>query len=812
MSSYEFNGKDPHLLTTNGFRSTDFASPHERIFYYENTKFLWKELMKINTAYIMATKDISTLEPYVENILYSKLKFDDIDLLSNEYIIQLVILIQLTGQYLVYTQKRLEFENQELREKIYELDINLKDSQKYQTLIDNLNRQNQEKDFLIKTYQNIIQNGNGTINIKNVTHNIKSKTERDNNKINLRNKNDGKLYYCKICKGKGFKSQKFLEEHIQRRHYDIIDIESNKDYQEEKEINIEENKYKEIFDKKIDTLKSYFEKLLQQNKESDELNYFNKKFDYLSNQIILQNNAILNNQNNQNIICSRCKQNINGTSQKNINIVKKEQNINENIKLELENAKELKKLNEKFNKQIEVNNELKLQLKEKENEIEKLKMYNLNNLNDSNNKKETILIKTDKQITNVYYNNNNSNNNDNENNENKINNFNNKSNNENKENKINNSNLNLNNNIKASDSYKNDFKSLNSNDINNNNNNNDINIQGSYKGDQKMFTNTGDNPEDNFKKKSDNQNQNQNQNEKQIDININPNIDNEKIDININKGEIDMNQQTILKDINKNPPNMNIDENNEIKEENKSKNNDEKKELFNSISKKSEKSIKKSNENKEEDLRLSLLGKKIIKRDNEFYSQELINNKIIEDYNKINEIKSKYKNDDENLEQKIEKNIEEKELKELIEIYKNNKRDNVKGKDIYKILGIDKIIRDYNIYMGENNTPDGNSINDNKDNTNNNEKKYSLKTSNIEDTKIRKTISADESKNFYSRKPSIIEANSNINNPEKNEENNESDKKNILESSIGLLMENQNKKTGIVQNSVINYDLTNSVF
>ena len=59
-------------------------------FYFNDTKFLWKELMKINTTYILRNKDLSLLEPYVENILYSRLFPDDVDMLSNYYIIQLL--------------------------------------------------------------------------------------------------------------------------------------------------------------------------------------------------------------------------------------------------------------------------------------------------------------------------------------------------------------------------------------------------------------------------------------------------------------------------------------------------------------------------------------------------------------------------------------------------------------------------------------------------------------------------------------------------------------------------------------------------
>ena len=60
--------------------------------------------MKIRTKNIESTGDVSILSPYVENILYTRLDLENLDLLSEEYIIQLITLLQLIGQYLVYTQ------------------------------------------------------------------------------------------------------------------------------------------------------------------------------------------------------------------------------------------------------------------------------------------------------------------------------------------------------------------------------------------------------------------------------------------------------------------------------------------------------------------------------------------------------------------------------------------------------------------------------------------------------------------------------------------------------------------------------------
>jgi len=101
----------------------------------------------------------------------------------------------------------LEAENDQLRDNISYLKNNLSDNEKYQRIIDDLNRQNQEKDFLIKTYQDMIQTGNG-IN-DNDSDKIKNK------KMNLKNDPDYNsvkkiYYYCSICSGKKIQKSKIF--------------------------------------------------------------------------------------------------------------------------------------------------------------------------------------------------------------------------------------------------------------------------------------------------------------------------------------------------------------------------------------------------------------------------------------------------------------------------------------------------------------------------------------------------------------------------------------------------------------------------
>jgi len=284
MSFQNLYEKKKALLNNNSYRSNDIYSNQKFIFNFINRKFYWKELMKIRTKNIESTGDVSILSPYVENILCTRLDFENLDLLSEEYIIQLITLLQLIGQYLVYTQKMLESENYNLKQNIIYLKNNLIENEKYQSIIDNLNRQIQEKDFLIRTYQNMTQNGNDINDINSEDKDINMKNISEISYIKKT------YYYCNICLGKKFKTQKYLDEHMIRRHYNFKDLYINKKEIEEKKE--QDELYRLEFNEKINLIKSQYDALFIQKEDNREFDILNKKFELLQNQIMLQNNKI----------------------------------------------------------------------------------------------------------------------------------------------------------------------------------------------------------------------------------------------------------------------------------------------------------------------------------------------------------------------------------------------------------------------------------------------------------------------------------------------------------------------------------------
>ena len=639
----------------------------------------------------------------------------------------------------------------------------------------------------------------------------------NNENIILKNKKEGikesekKLYFCKICTGKKFKSQKYLDEHMQRRHFDQMDIDSEKDYQEARE-NFKEKQYKDIFEKKLNSLRDYCEKLFQQNNENTELNLINKKIEYLNSQLISQNSLKINNNYNQNGFCYNCRQNLNNLPPKNINLDKNDQRSTNNKELEILNDK----YNDLINNYTNFKSQILNQINTGKKDIQKNKMDNgkksgeiMNNNNININTRQNIRNKA--TYSNI--------------NPNNVNNANIKE----KEVDINIEKINVNienkkvNNI--NEKFKNDFISNEpknqdkENNINEKNNNininiNDNNINGqkkSYNDNQKEFTNKRDNEEDNKIKDTNPKYENKNSN--QIDEykeNNNNEIENKNVNvpisINNEENENKSNEQNILKDKKILENEKTGDDNIYEKEENLSAN-------FGNKDKDKDKGngIAELNENKVPNSLLNSFKEKVIKRDNDFY------NKIQDDY-EIIEIPSKFNVEMEEINNKIDNKLKGKNLNELINDYENKNKENIKGKNIYKVLGLDAILKKYKDYMAEK------KIEETKD-ENKDEKKEDKKSKN---SKIEPEIQIEDvdkksNKEEKRRLPNNsinISGKYNLSNPYSIQnvskvlnDMNDNNNKDIMESSIALLEQNfDNKNTKKMEQSiVIGHDLTKSV-
>ena len=331
--------KGVDILNDNYFYKNQLIpSPNDFEFKQDDNPFLWKELMQININYIKKSKDISPIEPYVDNILLSSLTSNDITTLPEEYILQLVNLLQLIGQYLAYTQNKLQFDNETLKKNLFQFNKNLNDNERFQKIIKNLTRQNQEKDILIKTYQNIVKSGN----INYVNNDLIEDHKNDNNNEIFEKKN----YCCRFCSGKKFKTKQYLEQHLKRRHLIEAALDEN---EENNDINYKMKSRKNNFDQKLDSLRAYLENIIKQNQMNNDYYKLNQKLDFLQNSLISQNLNASNYSQNIGYFTATQPQNIHNQTSTNItkNILV-EKTIKENINTEksISNTNNLDGLNQ----------------------------------------------------------------------------------------------------------------------------------------------------------------------------------------------------------------------------------------------------------------------------------------------------------------------------------------------------------------------------------------------------------------------------------------------------------------------------------
>ena len=657
MNSNDFNNTQKNnLINSNEVKNNDLLKSQEFNFNFIGTNFLWKELMNLNTKYIERSGDISLITPYVQNILCSRLTQDNIDMLSEEYIIQLVTLLQLTGQYLVYTQKMLEEENERLIDENSYLRSNLNENEKYSRIIDDLNRQNQEKDFLIKTYQDMIQTRNG-INDIDLDDNKKNKNLKSSKK---------KYYYCSLCSGKKFISQKYLDEHIERRHYNQKDL-IRSSGQKEEEKSIEKKNYRQVFEDKLNLIVKDFELKMKQQEENNDFALLNEKIESLKQKMLEQN------LNNEELIN---KNNINYQSSINYQqkITKNEIKDNVTNKEYKKKYEEMKKRYDELKKKAEVDyKEMLMKYNEQEKKLNELQSLSNNIEKDKSNR---ILNEPVKNTNTIMRNQNKYNTNDmirikTYEDDNKIKNVN---------NHINNIN-NINNDSFRQDNKNNQNKKtgISLNDISNEQDN--PNGGKIFDNSEKGTTPIGDESFNKNQKENNKNIENKNINNNNNNINNNNDFENSEIiqSKNIFISNIDKEKDERLKAI----------DNNNMRSQN----------VLNSINV--------NNNNKKNEimpLTLSKFGKAFEERDENYKGIE-------DDYNKI-PIPEKYKY---NTEQKIEDKKEEikekfnnsinsKNVKKLME--EKNNRDSIYKKYYEKLneaLNIEDALNSYNKYQQEKN-------------------------------------------------------------------------------------------------------------
>ena len=274
LQSDDYTAASMNNINNNFNSSTKFDGMNTRsVFRDHNQRFMWKELMKIDVNYIRSTKDITVLEPYVDNILNSYLEEGEVGIMPEEYVIQLISLLQVTGEYLYFVQNRLEEENKALNVKLSQSIKMSTAMNSNDDLVKRLTRENKEKDMLLMTYQKMLTSKG--INASTSKGNLinDSMCEDNNNRTKQR-------FYCQFCSGKKFSSEQYLEEHMKRRH--LAQMQSVKVNMKKKTVNKEE-----FIESKLSEVKSYLENLIRTSQMKSDFNRLNDKITGLENSLFM---------------------------------------------------------------------------------------------------------------------------------------------------------------------------------------------------------------------------------------------------------------------------------------------------------------------------------------------------------------------------------------------------------------------------------------------------------------------------------------------------------------------------------------------
>ena len=256
------NNYDPNNNYNNQIRNSAQYSNNNNNNYFipmeKNQRIKWKNVLRLDLNFIQQTNDLSMLEAYLENLIYSNINEDEISSVPEGNVAKLIKIYQFTIEYLLNSQTKLENQVNFLQEENSRNSnkIEMKDSKinEDKDTINRLKKQIERDRIVLLTYQNAIANlkrGRKTnINISlNESQNI------------LNEKNGEKEYYCKFCTGKKFDTKNELDLHLRKAHLiDQIPIKN------------EESKNND-FEKKLDEMKNQFQNYVQQFQTNSMMKY-----------------------------------------------------------------------------------------------------------------------------------------------------------------------------------------------------------------------------------------------------------------------------------------------------------------------------------------------------------------------------------------------------------------------------------------------------------------------------------------------------------------------------------------------------------
>ena len=193
------------------FNQTNFSNFHQsNNFNNPNHNFLMNDMMKLNP------NNSKSIKPFINNFLFSKINFNDIQSLPEENIIQLVNILQnITKNSLNDTNYYLK-ENNKLNNQINSISSQFKNNNLpynnnfvSNNEINTLLKKNKEQEKLIQSYREVLKGKKNNNILIDDEEDEKHDVKKSKSKIR---------YYCQFCANKKFYTEQFLEDHMRRRH------------------------------------------------------------------------------------------------------------------------------------------------------------------------------------------------------------------------------------------------------------------------------------------------------------------------------------------------------------------------------------------------------------------------------------------------------------------------------------------------------------------------------------------------------------------------------------------------------------------
>lgn len=254
---YSSDRKSPQLSNTQELLQTQKSY----VFRERSGSLKWKEIMRLDIDGMIRSNNLNQLEPFLDNLIFSDVRENVFDIVSEEVTCKLIKMYQHILEYFIHLQQVLENDISNYEQSYNNL---VNDTiQKDNILKDNkiqiqlLKKDKRDKEIIIGTYKSMIDN-------------FKRKgLENSNPHAQTRSRypersEKGERHECKYCVGKAFVSLDMLNKHIIRRHPNQTmpeNFATNNTMKQMPDNNDELNM--SIVDKKIFNLNSNFEKYIK---------------------------------------------------------------------------------------------------------------------------------------------------------------------------------------------------------------------------------------------------------------------------------------------------------------------------------------------------------------------------------------------------------------------------------------------------------------------------------------------------------------------------------------------------------------------